>query len=109
MYADEIGAHMGLARRITKLEAKAGNVRTGKLPISVVNKVLNRTISEWEFNRWLPVIEQILVELDPTRLPSRVPPTGDCRLAREPFRQTHRMFTACNVHASSWEYGRWHD
>lgn len=60
MYADEIGAHMGLARRITKLEAKAGNVRTGKLPVSVVNKVLNRTISEWEFKRWLPVIEQIL-------------------------------------------------
>lgn len=51
---------MSLATRITKLEAKAGNVQTGELPISVIDKVLNGTIPEWEFNRWLPVIEQTL-------------------------------------------------
>ena len=51
---------MRLAARIRKLEAKEGSVESGKLPISVVDCVVNGTISDQEFERWFPLVQAIL-------------------------------------------------
>ena len=51
---------MRLESRLRRLESMEGNVQSGRLPIAVLDRIVNGTITTSEFTRWLPVIEIVL-------------------------------------------------
>ena len=51
---------MRLESRLRRLESMEGNVQSARLPIAVIDRIVNGTITTSEFTRWLPVIEILL-------------------------------------------------
>ena len=89
---------LDLESRILKLEARKGNVQSGKLPIAVIDRVVSQTISDAEFIRWLPVIEIMLSASEegkacPDARPRRRIAHRDLRIATDitPYRSMARQ------------------
>lgn len=51
---------MRLRTRIERLEQRAKVVASGKIPLAVIDRIINGTISELEYKRYLPTIEEII-------------------------------------------------
>ena len=51
---------MRLESRLRRQESTEGAVRRGSLPIAVIDRIVNGTITTSEFTRWLPAIEILL-------------------------------------------------
>ncbi len=55
---------MRIKSRIERLERREGLDASGPLPIAVLDRVIDGTICEAEFDRWLPAFERIIAGVE---------------------------------------------
>ena len=55
---------MRIKSRIERLERREGFDANGPIPLAVFDRVIAGTISEAEFDRWLPAFERITARIE---------------------------------------------
>lgn len=55
---------MRIKTRIARLEQREGVDASGPIPVSVIDRVIAGTSSDWEYERWGPAFDRIIAAAD---------------------------------------------